>query len=143
MRCPFSCLSLGVNIVTKEMGYNGTGFPVIPGGTFHAVCLQMPVSFLNTPDIQRDLHFNILICAYQNKNKMESSHVLDPSQEHENLGSNGELPMNPGEYNEARMILNDPLHQSMTTSVSFDTHEQLFWAGTHSVSQFSSSFSSS
>jgi len=69
-------------------------------------------------------------------NKMESSHVLDLNQEQENIGSNGELSMNSGEYNETRMILNDPLHQSMTTSVSFDTHEQLFWAGTHSVSFF-------
>lgn len=65
---------------------------------------------------------------------MESPHVLGPNQEHENVESNGDLPMNPGEYNETRMILNDPLHQSMTTSVSFDTHEQLFWAGTLSVS---------
>ena len=44
-----------------------------------------------------------------------------------------EMAMNPGEYNEIRVILNDPLSQSMTTSVSFDTHEQLFWAGTQRV----------
>ena len=58
-----------------------------------------------------------------------------PVEEHEadTDASGQEIPMNPGEYNEIRVILNDPLSQSMTTSVSFDTHEQLFWAGTHRV----------
>ena len=43
-------------------------------------------------------------------------------------------PMNSGEYNEVRVILNDPIHHTMATSISFDTHEQLFWCGTQSVS---------
>lgn len=40
--------------------------------------------------------------------------------------------MNTGEYHESRSFLNDHLRHLMTTSVAFDTHEQLFWAGTQS-----------
>ena len=68
--------------------------------------------------------------------EIEGLHDFDSNpEEHEaNADANNqEIPMNPGEYNEIRVILNDPLSQSMTTAVSFDTHEQLFWAGTQRV----------
>ena len=66
--------------------------------------------------------------------EVEGIHEFNPNaEEHETNANNQELPMNPGEYNEIRVILNDPLSHSMTTSVSFDTHEQLFWAGTQRV----------
>ena len=55
------------------------------------------------------------------------------NQNHANIGVNPDMQMNKGEYKELSMILSDPIHHTLTTSTSFDTHEQLFWAGTHSV----------
>eukprot|EP00111_Clytia_hemisphaerica_P006765 TCONS_00019563-protein len=70
---------------------------------------------------------------------MDGVHFMDdPAVEHHDEGVEEmqqempEMPMNPGEFNEIRMILNDPLRHTITTSVAFDTHEQLFWAGTQS-----------
>lgn len=44
-----------------------------------------------------------------------------------------EIQLNSGEYNEVRVVLNDPIRHLMTTAVSFDSHEQLTWTGSHSV----------
>ena len=38
-----------------------------------------------------------------------------------------------GGYQELRVIHNNPLLQLYTTAVKFDSHEQLFWAGSQSV----------
>jgi len=48
-----------------------------------------------------------------------------------------------GEFHEVTSLLNDHIRQFMTTNVTFDSHEQLLWAGTqsgHITSYYGSSF---
>ena len=71
----------------------------------------------------------------QNKNKT-FEFKMEAGTEDEEHGVVVELdmpPMNNGEYQELRVVLNDHLRNLLTTAVTFDTHEQLLWAGTQSV----------
>lgn len=45
-----------------------------------------------------------------------------------------DMELNRGEFHQLRSFLNDNVRHAMTTSVHFDSHEQLLWAGTQSVS---------
>lgn len=53
------------------------------------------------------------------------------------------MQLNNGEFQELRIILNGNLRHTMSTAVTFDTHQQLFWCGTetgHVTSYYGTNF---
>ena len=52
-------------------------------------------------------------------------------------------PLNNGEFQELRIILNRTNRHTMATAVTFDTHSQLFWCGSetgHMTSYYGPNF---